>query len=298
MRHRTLKVFLALTCLSWAIPQAALGQGRADNWVNSPQIVPPHAKYAGKTYGEHLQDFWHWTFSFPNEEGLTHPLYDVDGSSMHVNQEGPVYYLSKTWVGADQQHRFIDVPAGTALFAPLNGWIGFPNPDSPEDRFDPEWMENRIWEVTEESTFNFRLAIDGVEIRDVNAIKTPDSPYFANTGPFSTEFPDNSAMAGVLGVDPAEYPTPNELFPVVNMDFMAMIKPLPVGEHTVELLGQTWRGGGADPVFTTDIVYHVNVLPAGGAAAVPEPSTILLSTMALGLMGTLRRRRGRAALQK
>ena len=243
-------------------------------------IVPPTDTFAGQTYEDALRGFWGWAFAFPGDGGRnTHPLMDADGASMGINNDGPIYYLSKSWRKVSafpgeeldsidlQELRSIHVRPDQAIFAPLNGWVSWLYPTTPDEWNDPERVADWLVGKNEGSDFTIRLKVDGEDIHIDNSL---ESPYFAHTGTFEVDFPDDSAFLPVLGISedsenhPSNYQTPNRVPLIINQDFMALIKPLSIGEHTVEIYGQTYEGG-EEPVFTTDVAYRTIVATAGDA---------------------------------
>src|SRR5688572_21413095 len=78
-------------------------------------IVPPGAKFGGKSYPEWAAEFWQWAFSLPVEG---HPFIDDDPEfDLSANQpDGPVWF----WAAPDGPlTRHATLPAGKALFLTL-----------------------------------------------------------------------------------------------------------------------------------------------------------------------------------
>jgi len=59
----------------------------------NPGIIPPHAKFRGKTYGEWSAEWWRWALSLPT---TAHPLLDTGDCS--EGQSGKVWFLGGTFV--------------------------------------------------------------------------------------------------------------------------------------------------------------------------------------------------------
>ena len=95
--------FLVVALLSLSVLST-----RAQAQANSnPGVVPIHANYAGKSYGEWAAAWWQWayrTFTFNS------PMLDPTGENASVGQSGPVYFLAFTF--APTVVRNITVPAG------------------------------------------------------------------------------------------------------------------------------------------------------------------------------------------
>src|SRR5882724_1810757 len=86
----------------------------------SSQVLQVNSKaYYGKTYGEWVVAYWQWAMSFPTAASPW--LSDTDGSLAGLGQSGSVWFLGGT-VG-DSVTRTFTMPAGKAIFLPVNQWI-------------------------------------------------------------------------------------------------------------------------------------------------------------------------------
>ena len=63
-----------------------------------PSLVPPTETYAGKTHAQWLESWFAWIFSIPGT-AKDFPFLDSTGASSGLNQSGPVFFLSKSWLG-------------------------------------------------------------------------------------------------------------------------------------------------------------------------------------------------------
>ena len=242
-------MLLALTGTSLANKPAG-----DDTWKGNSLIVPPHANYAGKSYAEWLAAAEEWRFSITGtwEDA---PEMDADGSSSGLNQQGPVFFLQYSWT-LDPHHpvpddRYANVRAGQAILADLDGWFSIAPTIYPLADLESELRAwSGLW------TEYLTLIIDGVEV-PING--TMESPYFSHAA-FQIAVPENSATMNLIG-GPAAAGTYN----MAVDEWIALIKPLPVGEHLIQIKGG--NPGTADPVGTDQNIWwnwvnwHITVIP-------------------------------------
>jgi hypothetical protein len=85
------------------------GAARAEQH-QTVSIVPPGAKFDGKSYGEWAASFWQWSLPLPMEG---HPFLDTPEYSFSAGQSGNVWY----WSSPDGPiTRTVTLPADKALF--------------------------------------------------------------------------------------------------------------------------------------------------------------------------------------
>ena len=267
MKYRIFLYVVAICGVSFSDANAQLDE----------RFVPRSETFNGITYEDAVGDFMEWWFAFPSDNGNNvHPLLDADGSEMHINNDGPIYNLNVSWRKGNtlpaserdpiglQEIRRIEVRSDQAIFAPLAGWIGWPLPTSNANVRDPVQTQSDLNDLFDDTAFDMRLSINGDKIE---IDQSADSPFLIDTVHFDIPFPSDSAFNDVEGYqadDPdhsSRYSTPNVLPFVVSNNYMSLLKPLPVGEHTVELFGRNTVDG--EVAFTTDIAYQITVTQAG-----------------------------------
>ncbi|MBL9172465.1 MAG: hypothetical protein JNL10_02925 [Verrucomicrobiales bacterium] len=201
--------------------------------AGSPSLVPPTETYAGKTHAQWLESWFTWIFSVPGTAN-DFPFFDTTGAGSGVNQGGPVFFLSKSWrgqKGAPPEQRQATVPEGTALFIPFTG-IFSANPER-----DPAFLasDNRA-ALKAWGPLKFQLVVDGQEIPLDSRLT---SPLLHETTVFSLPLPSNAAArspdAGFGGL-------PEAVYPFHSLEWFALLKPLPVGQHTIHVYGAAWVG--------------------------------------------------------
>jgi len=84
-----------------------------------------------------------------------------------------------------------------------------------------------------------KAQVDGASIRNLDLFRFT-SPVFV-----LTVLPDNPFQT-----------TPGPYFPPVDEGFYVMLKPLPVGEHTLRIQGEARRFA-----LVLDVTYHLTLIP-------------------------------------
>src|SRR5258707_10392678 len=84
----------------------------------NPGIIPPEAKYAGRSSGEWTAAWWQWALGIPEAQN---PVEDTTGEFCAVGQSGPVWFMGSSF--GNSIARSCTIPAGKALFLPVFPWI-------------------------------------------------------------------------------------------------------------------------------------------------------------------------------
>jgi len=216
----------------------------------APGLVPPHETYAGKTQAQWLEAWFAWMFSIPGTTA-EFPFMDVTGANSSANQNGPVFFFPKSWLGQKgnpPEQRTATVPEGTALFLPFDG--NYINPD-PER--DPAAIaaENRA-ALQDWVSHVFKLVVDDQEIPIDSSLT---SPFLHATPVFSLPVPANAAARSpglFVGL-------PEVVYPFQSHEWFVLLRPLPVGQHVVHISNHGFIGTPNE--WVTDIVWTINVVP-------------------------------------
>lgn len=176
------------------------------------------------------------------------PFYDVMGENCQVGQQGPVWFLAGTIGSGDptaQTYRYCAVPVGKAIFFPVinAAWLGFLN--DPEEQRTAEFAR---WAADVSCDRN---SIEGLSV-------TIDGEEVNNPIQFATICEQSQIFQVLLPTDnileAADDWLPQlMLSPSAHQGFYIYIKPLTVGEHTIEWTA-TWDCG------TENVKYDLNVL--------------------------------------
>jgi len=205
-------------------------------------VPSPAQAYKAKTAKVKNQDWvaawWQWAYGAP--EGVS-PLYDDDGDLASLGQRGSVWFLCGAYNDTGTATRTINVPEGVYLFFPILA----SQLDNADPAFDPltvdELRASVADFVADIDVASLTCTVDGVGITDLAKRRVISSEFGYVAVPGST--PNVLYNAG-----------PNDVVrPSVSDGYWVMLKPLPLGNHTI-----TWSGTvGEDTVAVTYIVHVV-----------------------------------------
>ena len=210
LRLASLFVFGFLPLLTVA-STSTVADGGARRNVSS-LVFPPNAHPYGKSHGEWVAEFWQYAMEFPVEG---HPFLDTPEYDFAARQSGKVWF----WSAPDGPiTREVDIPHGTALFLTIRD-VEVSSLEEPpffgateqEQRERANWFADRIVDVS--------VTIDGVPVENVEDYRF-ESPQFSFDAPTPWIF----GATGGAGTS-------------VGDGYYMMIKPLPVGTHTIEYSG-------------------------------------------------------------
>jgi len=199
----------------------------------NPGIVPPHAKYAGKTAGEYTAAWWEWVIGTPGNV----QMFDGTGEHAYVNGngDGPVFFLAKSWVSDEDgnfgvpQVREVVIPPGKALLVPVMG-LGGPR----RDPYTPETWVDFVFSFLPTAR-DLSVVIDG---RPVAGLEDGNLHYLNTTGLVDLQLADGTTIPEFFGYE-----------------ISLLLTPLTPGVHVIEMKG---KGSGT---FATDVTYILTVLP-------------------------------------
>jgi hypothetical protein len=218
-----------------------------------PQIISPHARVYGKTYGEWSARWWQWAFRLPVRNGhgtFTHPLFVNSGKvDCSYGQAGKVWFLGGTFTtitGPNDTvvgiaNRSCRIPEGTTLFFPiLNAEMDTIDMITGKPTNMPVRELRKVAREQMDKATNLAARIDGWPVRDLARYRVR-SPVFAITLP-----KDNLYQYNEIPVAAGTY------YPVVADGYFLMLAPLPVGKHTISFQG-------ASPGFQLNVSYTITV---------------------------------------
>ena len=215
-----------------------------------PPVVPPNRKVEGKTYAEWSAAWWQWSLALPAVPG--HPFFcDPPPFDVTLGQAGTVWFLGAAFEPCPHQPRAIAVPHGIKLF------VALVNTESSSMEPTPYFGCTEAEQAASATAFanyiqNPFLVIDGVRLGQIQSYRV-----------VSTQFEVILPVPNVLGV-PAGLvstcyvpsPPPMQLKGVGD-GYFAMIRPLPVGQHTIRFGGDFVGTPFGD--FGIDMTYAVTV---------------------------------------
>jgi hypothetical protein len=221
---------------------------RADAEPNErADVFSPDAKPYGESYETWAARLLQWSLAFP---ATANPA--ADTAPPETGQSGRVWFLA-TVTGNRTVTRSMTVPAHKALFlAALS--IRSNNTECPIDTdFSVDELFERaenLWDIASETS----VTIDGVPVPDLDDPQT--TPYLVHAGPFPITLADHDNQLAAGGQTCV--PDGATIDPNVAIGAVLMVKPLPVGSHTIRIRGVA--GPADDPVFVKDVTYQIEVV--------------------------------------
>jgi hypothetical protein len=233
-----------------------------DNAENS-YIVPPHEKYRGLSYSQWSAEWFKWANSLPLAH---HPLNDTADCS--AGQTDDVWFIDGPFANPyPAEGRDCTIPRETALFMALKA-SSYDNEGCSKDNTviqKTNFTTTELRSLAQDELINgygFRkIIIDGVEVKGLPAACDPATPNTCQS-PFRVQTPVFDYIIPALDntlifFDGACYNNPNHGKPykvtgAAGDGYFVMIKPLPVGKHTI-------RFGKLDPTGTPTRLYNITV---------------------------------------
>jgi hypothetical protein len=228
-------VFAVLAGLALA-NGAALAAKSGGTSVMSPQTQP-----YGSSYAEWAARWWQWALSIPihDENGnILNPLFDQTGSQASIGQSGHVWFLAGVVNESGSAIRNVTIPSGTALFVPVI------NAECSTVEAPPFYGGNEEALRACATSYIFgdlRAELDSQPITDL-------ASYEISSILFDFSLPEDNIL-GIAGGQSGQS---------VDHGVYLMLKPLPVGTHTLH-----FSGTFVNFDFTLDITYNITVVPHG-----------------------------------
>jgi len=208
-------------------------------WLGEPPVFPVKAQPYGQSYAEWTASWWTWFMQHPV---AGHP--SIDGPfDVTSGQSGNVWFLASVLdVGvATPRTRTITVPAGKSLL------LGLLNAEMSSQEGVPDEAEQRaIANFLADHIVNVECTVDDKDV-DMSQYRF-ESPQFSFTAPTPWIFgPSGEGQSGTSVAD----------------GYFAMVRPLPIGQHTISARGSFHFDAGElgpDPFdLALDMTYVVNV---------------------------------------
>ncbi len=243
MRHlAALGVAAVLTCVACDSSPTASGAA-----ATSPDLARSGIALAfdanAHPYGASMtqwdERWWQWEVSSPTARN---PSLDPTGANCASGQSGPVWYLGVVF-GTATVTRSCTVPSDRAILVNLSGVLNdYPCPDP---NFQPAAGQSLQDFLTQGArdvvgiVNSLTLTVDGVSIPDLFG-RLDVTPLF--------DFTADPSLA--TSIDPCITGSSQQ---AVAASFLAMLKPLPVGTHTIVFTARDTHG------TQTSLTYDLNV---------------------------------------
>ena len=212
-RKRLHAVVAISAALSLAAGLATVSAGEKGRGQTARRVMPPNSHPYGKSYEEWVAEFWKWALALPVEG---HPFLDDNPDyDFAANQSGKVWF----WSAPDGPlTRHATVPAGTAIFLTVRD-VEVSSLEEPpffgateeEQRERSAYFADRMVDVFVE--------IDGVPVENLE-----DYRFQSDQFEFTAPTPWVYGATGGAGT-------------AVGDGYYLMLKPLPVGHHTIHYGG-------------------------------------------------------------
>jgi hypothetical protein len=199
-----------------------------------PSVYPVNSKPYGMSYGDWTAKWWQWAVSIPKD---INPGADMTGKNCALKQSGPVWFLAGTFGGPAT--RTCTIQAGNAILLPLLNsqcnYLAKPN-------LKTESQLLACAKSLNEGVSGLDATIDGTKIQGLQNYRV-HSPLFNIT------YQANNIDGAPIGKTQA-----------VSDGYWVMLKPLPVGDHTIHMLGSVVNYvQGTLNNFATEVTYHIKV---------------------------------------
>jgi hypothetical protein len=213
MKRQIKKIISVLLTVCFVLSiTAATVSAKAGN--PNPGVLPVNSSSHGKTYGEWSEEWWKWALAIPADQNpILAPSGYYDAS---IGQSGNVWFLAGTG-GVTGIVRNCTIPTGKAIFIPIINVVSFPYPDPETD----EQLKSDVKYVFDQETVH-EIELDG---KNLDNFRVPSDI-------FVFWIPENSYLN--LG-----YPDmPSGFYRAASDGYWVMLKPLPVGKHTIRIYGK------------------------------------------------------------
>jgi hypothetical protein len=212
-------------------------------------LFPPGSVVEGKTISDWAGEWINWWLGAPPGQ---QPMHDQDGSLVNINQNAPVFFVPSSFSipFGDPTQKSFTVPHNKPILLPAasNAWFQFP--EDPPQPFGMQLIDQEI-----DTTSQLWFTVDGTEV--------PQSELFMHRirETFTAEVAAGSSATQDFNFPPASYPES------YVGGYFFMLRPLPVGEHTVHF------GGIFTPSvigFGADVLARITVVPGAGSTWSPN----------------------------
>ncbi|HLT38648.1 MAG TPA: hypothetical protein VK034_20310 [Enhygromyxa sp.] len=175
---------------------------------------------------EHLIGWTRWAVSQPYDDGA---IADPTGEKCAMGQQGRFWYLAGTFGGPVE--RECSIPVGKTLVFPLkNNWCVFPSEYYPDQAsIDAALPGLEAWsDFVRSETCELTLRIDGHEVR--SSLEELDEDFYIKVfEPFEINLHEEHWAPDYFA---------GSVMPATGFGHYAVVKPLPPGDHVIELGGK------------------------------------------------------------
>jgi hypothetical protein len=205
-------------------------------------MLPIKIAFADSEDFKKLSAEWEqWALSIPTSEN---PLLDTTGQNCVVGQRGAVWFLAGVF-GGGTAIRTCSVPEGKILFFPVINSVQINAPNVCGQTSAQSVSELRSMAApTIDGATNLSVTVDGVAIKNLRRVKSEV---------FEVALPENNVFIAPC----FPLPVPAGIYsPAVDDGIYVLLKPLPLGHHTLHFHAENPSAG-----FSLDVTYNLTVVP-------------------------------------
>jgi hypothetical protein len=201
------------------------------------KVLPPNAKFQGRTYGEWSAKWWEWALSIPTAKN---PILDDDGKDCDKKQKGSVWFLAGTF-GGPGVIRECTLPPGKAIFFPILNNVAIDT--DPTDTVASLRAQAAGPPISTVSELN--ATVDGIPLKGL-------FQFHFLSPVFSFQLPNDGLLP--LGIClPLDQDNTGFCETAVSDGYWLLLHPLNEGQHTIFFQALTSDG------FTVEVTYHLAV---------------------------------------
>jgi Alcohol dehydrogenase GroES-like domain len=209
----------------------------SDNDDQVGKVLPPNAKFQGRTYGEWSARWWEWALSIPTADN---PILDTTGEDCALKQKGSVWFLAGTF-GGPGVIRECTLPPGKAIFFPILNNVAIDT--DPTDTVASLRAQAAGPPISTVSELN--ATVDGIPLKGL-------FQFHFLSPVFSFQLPKDGLLP--LGIClPLDQDNPGFCETAVSDGYWLLLQPLNAGQHTIFFQALTSDG------FTVEVTYHLTV---------------------------------------
>ncbi|MFA5984892.1 MAG: hypothetical protein WC782_12820 [Methylococcaceae bacterium] len=197
-------------------------------------IADINEKILGKSLGEYGNQWWQWASSMP---ALESPVKDKTGLKCNVNQNGQIWFLAGGY-GSSKITRTCSIPRDKYLFFPVINMLYIPVGDA-----DLSCKQAKaLAALNNDNLRSFVVSIDQHTIVNpaFHRYSSPDCFDLLSRAPKS--------------------PQSLRLYPSATDGYWVMLKPLPVGQHTIKFKAEYHNPDEAYGMMVQDIEYQIEIV--------------------------------------